>query len=81
MLEQALSFKNGKGTSAQPPMKTSSIHVPRAFQNLGKDLINGNHFIHLSPIYPSQAQITMSPTTKPSDIGLLIPQAMINGLP
>jgi len=29
LLEQALSFKNGKGTSAQAPMEAPSAHIPR----------------------------------------------------
>jgi len=55
LFEQVLSFKNGKGTSTQPPVKTSSVHVPHTSQNLGKDSVNGNHLVPLSPIYPSQA--------------------------
>ena len=66
MFEQVLSFKNGKGTSAQPPVKTSSVHVPHTSQNLGKDSVNGNHLVPLSPIYPSQAQIIVNPTKEPS---------------
>ena len=37
LLEQVLSFKNEKGTSAQPPMKTPSAHVPDTSWNFGID--------------------------------------------
>jgi len=68
LLEQVLSFKNGKEISAQPPMKTSSVHVPRTSQNLGANSVNEHHFVLFAPIYQSQAQITVDPTEKgPSD--------------
>jgi len=53
-----------KGIYAQPPMKTPSIHVPHTSQNLGADSITGNHFIPFTTVYPSQAHITVNPTTK-----------------
>ena len=39
MLEQALSFKNGKGTFAQPLMEAPSAYVLYTSQNLGEDSI------------------------------------------
>jgi hypothetical protein len=35
---------------------------------LGADSITGNHFVLFATVYPTQAQITINPTTKgPSD--------------
>jgi len=35
---------------------------------LGADLITGNYFVLFATVYPTQAQITINPTTKePSD--------------
>jgi len=67
-IEQVLSSKNGKGISTQPPVKTPSIHVPHISQNLEADSITGNHFVHFTVVYPSQAQIIVNQTMKgPSD--------------
>jgi hypothetical protein len=64
LLEQVLSSKNGKGISAQPPVKTPSIHVPHTSQNLRANSITRNHFAPFVAVYPSRAQITVNPTTK-----------------
>jgi hypothetical protein len=45
-------------------MKTPLIHVPHTSQNMGADSVTGNHLVPFVAVYPSQAQITMNPTTK-----------------
>ena len=44
LLEQLLRAKNGEGTSTQPPIGASSVHVPGVSQNLGADSVTGQHF-------------------------------------
>ena len=49
-------------------MEVSTTHVPHTSQNLGADLVTRQYFIHFSSIQPTQAQVTVDPTTKgPSD--------------
>jgi hypothetical protein len=50
LLEQALSFKNGKGTSAQAPMEAPSAHIPRTSHNLRANSVHGKHFVHYAVI-------------------------------
>jgi len=62
LLEQALSFNNGKGMSSQPPMEAPSAHVPHTYQNLRADSVTRQQFIHFASIQPTQAQVTMDLT-------------------
>jgi hypothetical protein len=57
LFEQVLGFNNGKGTSAQPPMKTPLVRIPHTSQNLGANSVTRHHFIPFTPIYSSQTQI------------------------
>jgi hypothetical protein len=59
LLEQALSFKNGKETSAQAPVEALSANIPRTSQNLRANSINGKHFVHYAIIQPTQTHIIM----------------------
>jgi len=49
LIEQALSFKSRKGTSAQPPIEAPTAHVPHAPQKLLSDLVT------FYPYYPCPA--------------------------
>jgi len=42
LLEQMLSFKNGKGTFAQPPVKALSAHIPYTSHNLRAKLVTSS---------------------------------------
>jgi len=64
LFEQVLGFNNGKGTSAQLPMKTPSVCVPYTSQNLGANSVTGHHFIPFTPIYSSQTQLIVEPRMK-----------------
>jgi hypothetical protein len=66
LFEQVLGFNNGKGTSAQPPMKTPSVRISHTSQNLGANSVTGHHFIPFTPIYSSQTQIIVEPRMKGS---------------
>jgi hypothetical protein len=55
LFELVLSSKNGKGISAQLPVKAPLIHVPHTSQNLGANSITGNHFVPFAVVYLSHA--------------------------
>jgi len=74
LLEQTLSFKNGKGMFAQPLVEASSTYVPHTSQNLGVDLVTRQHFIHFPP--SSQLKLKSSWIQQYKDlliIDLLVP--------
>jgi hypothetical protein len=72
LLEQVLSSKNGKGMFAQPPVKTTSIHILGTSQNLGADSTVEQHFMPIAPIPSSQAPIIVDLTADPQAIDPLI---------